>query len=110
MTQHTFQHESAGNWADVDPGVKRMIMGFNETLMMVKVKFEKNAVGSLHSHPHIQVSYIAKGRFDVTIGDITRQMSEGDSFFVQPNLVHGVVCLEDGLLVDIFHPFREDFL
>ena len=78
--------------------------------MMVKVKFEKDAVGALHSHPHLQSSYIAKGKFEVTIDGKTSLLGEGDSFFVESTLMHGVVCKEEGLLIDIFNPCREDFL
>lgn len=107
---HSFQEAQERSWIEVDPGVQRMIMAYNPDLMMVKVRFEKGAVGALHNHPHLQTSYIAKGSFDVTIDGTTRLLHEGDSFFVESNLVHGVVCREDGLLIDIFNPCREDFL
>jgi len=29
---------------------------------------------------------------------------------VHSNLVHGVVCLEKGVLIDVFNPMREDFI
>ena len=29
---------------------------------------------------------------------------------VAPNLLHGCVCLEAGVLIDTFTPMREDFL
>jgi hypothetical protein len=31
-------------------------------------------------------------------------------YFVPSDLEHGAVCLEDGELIDVFHPLREDFL
>jgi quercetin dioxygenase-like cupin family protein len=34
----------------------------------------------------------------------------GDSVYIEPNVVHGVVCREAGVLLDIFRPAREDFL
>ncbi|MBC7827418.1 MAG: cupin domain-containing protein [Chitinophagaceae bacterium] len=108
--QNSFQHEEKGSWIKVVPGVERMIMGYDENLMMVKVKFEKNAVGPLHFHPHLQSTYIAKGSFEVTINDKTSLLHEGDTFFVGSNLVHGVVCVEEGILIDAFNPARKDFL
>ena len=111
MQQETaFKPEYDGCWVRVAPGVERMIMGYNETLMMLKVKFEKNAIGEMHAHPHIQSSYIARGSFEVTINGATRLLHEGDCFFVESNLVHGVVCVADGILIDAFNPCREDFL
>lgn len=105
-----FKPESDSCWVRVAPGIDRMIMGYNDTLMMLKVKFEKNAVGEMHSHPHIQSTYIALGSFEVTIDGTTRLLHEGDCFFVEANLVHGVVCVADGILIDAFNPCREDFL
>ena len=78
--------------------------------MMVVVRFGKGAVGSLHHHPHRQISYVESGRFEVTIGGEKNILEQGDCFFVAPDLVHGVVALTDGILVDIFTPAREDFL
>ena len=106
----SFQQERSRSWVKTEPGVERMIMGYNNDLMMVKVKFQKNAVGALHSHMHIQSSYIAEGSFEVTIDGKTSLLHAGDTFFVGPDLLHGVVCIEEGLLIDVFHPCREDFL
>ena len=35
---------------------------------------------------------------------------KGDSFYVPPNTVHGAVCIEEGELIDVFSPIREDFM
>ena len=106
----SFQREQLRTWVNVDPGVDRMIMGYDEHLMMVKVRFKKDAVGALHSHSHVQTTYIASGSFEVTIEGNTVVLNAGDTFFVAPNLVHGVVCKGEGMLIDAFHPCREDFL
>lgn len=77
---------------------------------MVIVQFEKGAVGSLHHHIHRQLSYVAAGKFEVTIDGKQKILKYGDCFFVAPDLVHGVVALDEGTLVDVFTPVREDFL
>lgn len=105
-----FQEENKMEWQVVAPGVQRMIMNYNPDIMMVKVQFEKGAIGDLHNHPHIQSSYVAEGSFEVTIDGVSRLLQKGDSFFVDPNLIHGVVCKEAGVLIDVFNPCREDFL
>jgi quercetin dioxygenase-like cupin family protein len=46
----------------------------------------------------------------VHIDDEKRILETGDGFFIPPNLIHGAVCLEEGELVDVFSPVREDFL
>ena len=97
-------------WESTDNGVERKILGFDDQIMMVCVRFEKDAAGSLHHHVHRQISYVESGRFEVTIDGKKNILGQGDCFFVAPDLVHGVVALEKGILVDIFTPARKDFL
>jgi quercetin dioxygenase-like cupin family protein len=103
---------SAGDidWQSVDNGVQRKILGYDDQVMMVVVRFEKGAVGSLHHHVHRQISYVESGSFEVTIDGKKKTLQQGDCFFVAPDLVHGVEALEAGTLVDIFTPARQDFL
>jgi len=79
-------------------------------MMVVKVAFEAGGVGAMHSHPHTQASYVASGKFEITIDGKTKTLKGGDVYFVPSDLVHGAVCLEAGELIDVFHPLREDFL
>ena len=97
-------------WETVDKGVERKILGHDDQVMMVLVRFEKGAVGTLHHHIHRQISYVDSGSFEVTIDDKKAMLKKGDCFFVAPDLVHGVVALEKGTLVDVFTPTRMDFL
>jgi len=91
-------------------GVSRKILSWNEQLMSVEVRFEKGAVGSMHTHPHVQISYVLAGKFEATIGDEKRIIGVGDTYITEPDVPHGVVCLEEGALLDIFTPHRADFL
>lgn len=106
----TFFIEGENAWQPAGEGITRQITGYNNGLMMVKVAFEKGAVGVLHHHVHTQASYVAAGVFEAEVDGIKQLLNAGDTFFVEPGLVHGVVCLEAGLLVDVFNPHREDFL
>ncbi len=64
----------------------------------------------LHQHPHTQSTYVASGCFEVTIDKEKKVLRAGDGYYVAPNLPHGCVCLEAGVLIDTFSPMREDFL
>ncbi len=97
-------------WEAPDPGITRQVLGYDGALMLVRVVFEKGAVGTPHAHPHRQVSYVVRGVFEVTIDGETETLREGDSFFVAPDLVHGAVALEAGELLDVFAPARETFV
>ncbi|MBO4753844.1 MAG: cupin domain-containing protein [Bacteroidales bacterium] len=85
-------------------------MGYNDNLMMVKVKFKKGSEGKLHSHPHVQVTYVESGEFEFTIGDETKIVKAGDVLMKVPNVVHGCKCLKDGVLIDTFTPMRSTFI
>jgi len=95
---------------DLGDGVKRKITAYNDNLMCVEVHFEKGAVGALHSHPHEQITYILSGKFEFNIGGKKMVLKAGDSTFKQPDIEHGALCLESGVLLDIFTPCRKDFL
>ena len=97
-------------WETVGNGIERKILGYDDEVMMVYIRFEKGAVGSLHHHVHRQVSFVASGRFEATIDGHKTILKQGDCFFVAPDLVHGVVALESGTLVDVFVPARKDFI
>jgi quercetin dioxygenase-like cupin family protein len=98
------------DWSAAAPDVQRKIMAWDQNLMLVKVDFKKGAIGSLHSHPHVQISYVESGSFEVEIGGVKQVLKTGDVFYVPSGAVHGVVCLEEGLLIDVFNPAREDFM
>lgn len=106
----TFQFANELKWENPGPGITRQIMGYDGQLMIVKVKFEKGAVGTLHEHFHSQATYVASGKFELKIGDKTAVLGEGDGYYVAPDEIHGCVCLEEGILIDVFSPHREDFL
>jgi quercetin dioxygenase-like cupin family protein len=108
MTYYTLPEDTA--WTEVSPGNRRAVLSERPEMMLVAFSFEEGAVGALHSHPHTQVSYVAEGSFDVTVDGVTTRLNQGSSFIVAPNLVHGVVALSRGLLIDTFTPRRDDFL
>ena len=97
-------------WEKVADKVYRKIMGYDDNLMMVKVKFDKGGIGYKHNHPHVQTTFVESGVFEVTIGDEVKTLKAGDAFFVPSDVEHGVVNIEEGILVDVFNPAREDFL
>ena len=107
---NTFNHSSEIEWEVVGDGVRRKILCYDPNMMMVKVEFETGGIGSLHKHPHIQMSLVEYGQFEVEVDGIKRILNAGDVFYVHSNLVHGVVCLEKGALIDMFNPMREDFV
>lgn len=110
QTSKIYYKSDSTEWEKIDDYIDRQIVGYDESVMMVNVRFKKGGIGYKHKHPHIQVTYVAEGKFEVNIGEDISILKKGDSFFVPSNVLHGVECLEDGVLVDVFSPFREDFI
>ena len=97
-------------WQKMSEGVRRKIMAYDERLMVVKVEFQSGGIGPLHQHYHTQITHVESGVFQVEIGDEKKLLSAGDAFYIPPNVMHGAVCIEAGVLIDVFSPMREDFI
>ncbi len=97
-------------WEQLGGGVSRQFLGFDNQIMMVKVNFEKGAIGSDHQHFHTQATYCVSGKFEFMIDGEKKIVNAGDGVYIEPNLMHGALCLEAGILIDVFSPVREDFL
>ena len=91
-------------------GVVRRVLSHTPDMMVVEITFEEGGVGAVHTHPHLQSSYVKSGEFEYTVGDKKVVVREGDSLTFDPDEPHGCVCLKAGVLVDVFSPAREDFL
>jgi quercetin dioxygenase-like cupin family protein len=105
-----FQLANEIAWENPDKGIHRQILGYDGQLMVVRVDFEKGAVGNEHVHFHSQASYVVSGKFEVNVDGEKRVLGPGDGFYVAPDLNHGAVCLEAGTLIDTFSPMRLDFV
>lgn len=91
--------------------IERKVLTHQGSLMLVEFRFAKGGVGEPHSHAeHEQVGYIVEGTFEVTVGGETKVLGRGDCYYAGRNVLHGVVALEDGVIVDTFTPIRLDFL
>ncbi|MCM0649583.1 cupin domain-containing protein [Clostridium swellfunianum] len=95
----------------LDEKVSRKVLGCGGSLLMAEVSFKKDGIGQIHSHEEYeQVSYIVKGSFKVTVGEEAKVLKAGDSFYADKNTPHGVIALEDSIILDIFTPLRKDFI
>lgn len=97
-------------WEELGGGVSRKFLGWDNQIMMVQVKFEKGAEGSPHQHFHTQATNVVSGKFEFVIDGEKQIVEGGDGVYIEPNLLHSAVCLEAGILIDVFSPVREDFL
>jgi quercetin dioxygenase-like cupin family protein len=104
-----FAQPSDGKVTQLDGSTRRVILDLPE-LMLVEFTFVAGGIGALHSHPHLQTSYVAEGTFEVTIDGVTETIAAGGAYIVPSGLVHGVKALTVGKLIDSFTPRRDDFM
>lgn len=99
-------------WTELEPGIRRKIVGHTPELMSVLVQFDKGAVGSVHAHDaHDQIAYVVSGSFIAEVAGEKRMLQTGDAFIAPRLQAHGVVALEDNsVLLDQFSPRRDDYL
>jgi len=94
----------------LDASSERTIKARGGSLMASEVCFAPGGVGAMHSHPHEQIVYVLSGEADFTLGAETKRVASGDTVYVAPNLIHGLVARTELKLLDVFTPQREDFL
>jgi len=91
-------------------GITTKVLSNGEGLTMIESCFEAGSDAPLHAHSNEQTGYVIKGKFEFEIDGKKTVLSEGDSFYVEPNLSHGCKALEDSIFLDVFSPARKDFL
>ncbi len=104
VAHDTVKAEDQGN------GVIRRVLAYSPDVMAVENTFAEGAVGALHSHPHTQITYVVSGVFEFEIDGEKRTVRAGDTMLKTDGVIHGCVCKEAGILLDIFAPAREDFV
>lgn len=95
---------------DLGGGVTRKVLSYAKNIMICEMTFKKGAIGALHHHPHEQIGYVVSGSFEVTDGGKKTIIHKGDTYYESPNAEHGVVALEDSVLIDVFTPMRDEFI
>ena len=92
-----------------EPGLRRQVMSYSPSMMLVRHTMKKGWVGARHSHPHEQMVYIVSGgiRFEHPGGVF--DVGPGDCFLVPGGVEHQASAHEDSEVLDIFTPMREDY-
>jgi quercetin dioxygenase-like cupin family protein len=93
-----------------EPGLSRQVLAHNEKLMLVRHLMEKDWAGARHSHPHEQLVYVIRGHLRFSSGGRTFDVHAGDSFVVPGGVEHQANAVEESEVLDVFTPFREDYV
>src|SRR6478672_6733597 len=93
----------------LNPSVTRRAV-HTESMTIARLLIAKDAVVPEHSHVNEQVATVERGSLLFHIGGRDVVLGPGQSLAIPPNVPHGVVALEDTIVVDIFSPRREDWI
>lgn len=96
-------------------GEKRVrYLSHSDNLMVVVIDFDdgpSEKPHEPHSHPHEQITYVAKGELLFIIDGEESRLNEGDMIVTPPDTPHTIKLLSSHVrLVDSFSPIRKDFL
>ncbi len=94
----------------LNPLLERRVLAHTEDMMMVELSAKSSAVIQAHQHVHTQMTYILDGVFEFDIDNEKKILKKGDTIFIESNMMHSALCLEEGKLLDVFTPARKDFL
>ena len=78
-------------------------------MTIARLELLKDAVVSEHAHHNEQVTTVERGALQFAMEGAQRVVRGGESLVIPPNVPHGVVALEDTIVVDVFSPCREDW-
>jgi quercetin dioxygenase-like cupin family protein len=85
-------------------------VAWGERIMLSFVDLAPGSIIPGHSHPHEQMGILLSGKFELTIGEESRLLKEGDAYLIPSNVEHSVRALESpARALDIFSPPREDY-
>jgi len=94
---------------DVLPGIRVGSVRL-DNLMFTHFTFKAGAAVPTHSHPHEQISFLVEGEMDFTLEGETRRIRKGEGCAVPPGVMHSVFARTDSVVIDCWHPIREDYI
>ncbi|MBV9170001.1 MAG: cupin domain-containing protein [Chloroflexi bacterium] len=111
MTLTSGRYHSGAEWPAVEavPGVHRRVLACGDQIMIVQFTIQPGAEVPVHTHPHEQVGHVVSGRIKMRIGDEERELGPSEGYSVPGGVAHGAVGVTEVVVVDSFHPVREDY-
>ncbi len=96
-------------WVDVIHGYRAKFI-HTETATLSLWQITAGTALPPHAHLHEQITQLIEGAFDLTVDGHEYVMKPGDVVFIPPHAAHSAMPQTDCLVLDIFHPRREDYV
>ena len=95
---------------EVLKGIFRSTLAYSKNAMLCHFKLLKGSKISLHEHPNIQIGYVLHGKLQFFTEKLEFLTTAGDSYIFETNEKHGASVLEDTQVIEVFMPFREEYI
>ncbi len=108
-TIYNLNDEAAGILRNLNTGILGQVFHGEQSTAMI-ARFEPNAGGRIHKHPHEQWGFVLEGSCIRVENGVETHCHKGDFWVTKGGAMHTVIAGEDGLvLLDLFAPVREDY-
>ncbi len=99
---------------DVQPvemlaGVIRRTLAVTDRLMLCEFFLKAGSEVPVHTHPHDQVGYVVSGETVMIVDGEEVHCRAGHAYAIPGGVPHGARAVQDSVLIDVFHPPREDY-
>jgi quercetin dioxygenase-like cupin family protein len=74
-----------------------------------RVDITRGAVIPDHSHLHEQWTLLLSGSFELTVSGVTQVLKPGQMLYIAPHERHSARALTACVVLDVFHPPRDDY-
>ena len=80
-----------------------------DRMTVARIHLKEGAHVPTHQHEAEQVVNVLQGRLRVEVEGEVLDVGAGESLVLPGNVPHGVVAVEDSIVLDVFAPAREDW-
>ena len=90
------------------PGIRARVVNTGN-VSVAHVKLDSGAVLAEHAHPNEQIVNVMEGELELTVEGKPVLLTRGKTMVLPPNVPHSGLAKSDVMVIDVFHPVREDF-
>jgi len=91
-------------------GVSFDVLAVGEKSMVTKMNYKVGNNVPLHSHPNEQSGYVISGKYRIKFQNTDDILVAGDSYSIPENVEHSLEVIEEGEVIDVFTPIRQDYI
>ena len=90
-------------------GVPFDLLAVGDKLMITRMHYRTGMTVPRHAHQNEQAGYVLSGRYRQTIDGTAYELRLGDSYAIPGGVEHEMEILENGEIIDVLTPPREDY-